>query len=415
LYFSQNGGANWIQLKGKFPTIAVRDLFIQRAATDLVVATFGRGFYILDDYSPLRMMNRSVAGEAATLFPTRDALLYVERAQLGLPGKVFQGDTYFSAPNPSFGAVFTYYLKDELKSRRKQRWADESKPEKDGGNEPSKKQNELPPYPTLEQLRAEDRELDPMVVLIVADEDGNVVRRIAGPVKAGFQRVAWDLRYPPPSPIELKEPEVDVFSPPPSGPLAAPGKYTVRLAKRIDGVETSLGAAQTFNVVPLYLSLMGETDRKAVLDYQKKASRLQRTVLGAGRVTGDALTRIQYIRRALDEIDGPDPKLLAEVNRIDLALRDIDDELNGDPVLRRNNEPAPPSLSDRVSTAVNSLTTTAPPTATHQEALELARTEATTMIEKLRKLIDVDLAAVEKQLNTLGAPWTPGRVPQVVQ
>ena len=158
---------------------------------------------------------------------------------------------------------------------------------------------------------------------------------------------------------------------------------------------------------------MKETDRAAVLDYQKKASRLQRTVLGAARVTSDALTRIQYVRRALDQIDGPDTNLLAEVNRIDLALRDIDDQLNGDPILRKSNEPAPPSLTDRVTTAVNGLTTTAPPTETHRQSMELARTEAATVIERLHKLIDVDLAAVEKQLNSLGAPWTPGRIPEI--
>ena len=115
------------------------------------------------------------------------------------------------------------------------------------------------------------------------------IRRVSGAVKAGFHRVAWDLRYPPPSPIELKEPEADVFSPPPGGPLVVPGKYTVRMAKRIDGVETTLGAPQTFNVVPLYLSIMQESDRAAVLDFQKKAASLQRTVMGAAKITQEAL------------------------------------------------------------------------------------------------------------------------------
>jgi len=223
LWMSQNGGINWVQLKGNFPTIAVRDLWIQKRRDDLVVATFGRGIYVLDDYRPLRTMSADVANREATLFPVRDADLYIERAQLGLPGKSFQGDSFFAAPNPPAGATFTYYLKDELRSRKKQRSETESK---EIGNEPAK----APGYPTLEQLRAEERELDPAIVAIVADEEGNVVRRVTGPVKAGFHRIAWDLRYPPPSPIELKEPEPDVFSQPPPGPLAAPGSYTVRLS-----------------------------------------------------------------------------------------------------------------------------------------------------------------------------------------
>ena len=333
-----------------------------------------------------------------------------EEAQLGLPGKTFQGHSYFTAPNPPFGALFTYYLEDDLKSRRKQRQEAESKIDQSKSNEPAKTP---PPYPTLEQLRAEEREIEPAVVMIVSDEEGNVIRRVNGPAKGGFHRVAWDLRYPPPSPIELKEPEPDVFSPPPGGPLVAPGTYTVRVVKRIDGVDTPLGSAQTFNVVPLYLPIMKESDRAAVLDFQKKAASLQRTVMSASRVAQEALTRIQYIRRALDEIAGPDPKLVAQVNSVDAALRDIDDQLNGDPILRRANEPAPPSLLDRVNTAVNGLTTTAPPTATHRESLALAQQQTGPLLERLHKLIEVDLANVEKQMNALGAPWTPGRIPQL--
>ena len=410
LFVSQNGGSSWFQLKGNFPTVAVRDLWFQKRHDDLVIATFGRGFWVLDDVSPLRAMTPAIAANEATLFPTRDADLFVERAQYGLPGKSFQGATFFTAPNPPFGAVFTYYLKDELKSRRKQRQEAESKIDQDKSNEPG---HAPPPYPTLDQLRAEDREIEPAIVMIVSDEEGNVIRRVSGPAKAGFHRVAWDLRYPAPNPIELKEPEADVFSPPPGGPLVAPGKYTVRVAKRIDGVETLLGSPQTFNVVPLYLSIMKESDRAAVLDFQKKAAALQRTLMGAARVTQESLTRVQYIRRALDEIAGPDPKLLAKVNTIDASLRDINDQLNGDPILRRANEPSQPSLLDRVNTAVNGLTTTAPPTATHRESLAIAQQQTGPLIDRLHKLIEVDLANVEKQMNDRGAPWTPGRIPEV--
>ncbi len=405
LWFSQNGGTNWIQLKGNLPTIAVRDLWIQKRRDDLVVATFGRGIYILDDYAPLRTMSPATANSEATLFPAHDTELYVERAALGLPGKSFQGDSHFEAPNPPVGAVFTYYLKDELRTLQKQRWETESKYI---GNEPAK----APPYPTAEQLRAEERELEPTVVLVVSDEDGNVVRRVPGSVKAGFHRVAWDLRYPPPSPIELKEPEPDVFSPPPPGPLAAPGKYTARLVKRAIGVESAIGDAQTFNVVPLYLNVMKESDRAAVLDFQKRASKLQRAVMGAEKVTAEALTRVQLVRRALDQIAGTDPKLVANVNAVDTALHEIGDQIKGDPVLRKHNEPSPPSLLDRVNVAVGGLTTTSAPTTTHRETLALAETETRALLDKLRKTM-ADLAAIESQMNTLGAPWTPGRVPDL--
>jgi hypothetical protein len=411
LYVSQNGGGSWIHLTGNFPTVSVRDLWFQKRHDDLDIATFGRGFWVLDNVQPLREMTPAVAANEATLFPTRDAELYVERSVSGgLPGKGFQGASYFTAPNPPFGAVFTYYLKSELKSRSKTREEQEEKIEQQKGNEPVKTE-----LPTLEQLRSEDREIGPAVVLIVSDEAGNVIRRVNGSTKGGFHRVAWDLRYPSPEPVELKEREGDVFDNGAQGPLVAPGTYRVQLVKRVDGVETALGAAQSFNVVPLYLSTMKESDRASVLEFQKRAAAVQRTLMGADKATEDALERVQYVRKALDQIAGPDPKLIAEVNRIDTALHDINDQLNGDPILRRHNEPSMPSLLDRVNTAVNGLTTTQPPTATHRQELATAEAQAGPLLERLRKLIDVDLVNVEKQLNALGAPWTPGRVPVMPQ
>ncbi|MBK5260066.1 MAG: glycosyl hydrolase [Thermoanaerobaculia bacterium] len=406
LWFTQNGGGTWIQLKGGLPTIAVRDLWIQKRRNDLVVGTFGRGIYILDDYRPLRTMTETTAAAEAVLFAPRAAELYVERMPLGLPGAAFQGASFYTAPNPPFGAVFTYYLKDELKSRRKQRWAEESRVEKDGSNEPPPI-----PYPTREQLRTELRESEPAVVFVVSDDEGNVIRRVTGPVTAGFHRVAWDLRYPAPLPIEVTPPEPNLFQAPPAGPLVAPGRYTVRLSKRIDGIETPLGEAHPFEVVSLYLSIMNAADRNAVLEFQKRASRLQKTAMGIDKATAETLTRARLIRRALDEIEGPDTKLLGRVNALEAVLLDIDEELNGDAVLKAQNEPAPPTLLERVTTAVNGLTTTAPPTGTHREALSLAEAQMKPLLEKLRRVIEVDLAAIEKELNRSAAPWTPGRIP----
>jgi photosystem II stability/assembly factor-like uncharacterized protein len=405
LFFSQSAGSAWTQLKGNFPTIAVRDLWVQKRRDDLVVGTFGRGIYILDDYRPLRTASQNVIAKDATLFPTRPAELYVERTPLGIPGKGFQGHSYFVAPNPPYGAVFTYYLKDELKSRKKQRQAEEARLEKAGGNEP-------PPYPTWEQLRAEERELEPAVVLVVTDDAGHVIRRVTGPVKAGFHRVAWDLRFPQPEPISLTEPEPDPFSTPSMGPLVVPGQYRVQLFKRADGAETPLGDPQPFNVVPLYLSTMNEADRTATLDFQRQAVRLQREVLGTERATDEALERVQYIRRALDRMEGADPQLVARVNALDTALHDISDAIGGDPIRRQRNEPAPPSLLDRIGNAVGGLGTTQPPTQTHRESLAQAEAEFAPLAARLRQAVETELAAIEKQMNALGAPWTPGRLPR---
>ena len=99
------------------PTIAVRDLDIQRREHDLAVASFGRGFFVLDDYTPLRGLDRDAARPRSDPLPAEPrADMYVERFELGFPGKAFQGDSFWAAPNPPPGAVFTYYLKDELQT-----------------------------------------------------------------------------------------------------------------------------------------------------------------------------------------------------------------------------------------------------------------------------------------------------------
>ncbi|MEE8138363.1 MAG: glycosyl hydrolase, partial [Thermoanaerobaculia bacterium] len=218
VFFTLDGGGQWIRLEGGLPTIAVRDLAIQQRENDLVVGTFGRGFYILDDYTPLRGLTREALEEEAQLFPVKKTWMYIPSYPLALRGTSFQGDSFFAAPNPPFGAVFTYYLKEELKSRKKRRQeAEKEKLEKD----------EPVYYPSWEELRAEDREEEPAILLTVSDAEGNVVRRLTGPTDGGFHRVAWDLRFPPSTPTRLEPFPLDnPFRNPPIGPLVAPGTYT---------------------------------------------------------------------------------------------------------------------------------------------------------------------------------------------
>ncbi|HMM36207.1 MAG TPA: glycosyl hydrolase, partial [Thermoanaerobaculia bacterium] len=179
LFFSHDGGKRWVQLKGGMPVINVRDLAIQEREGALVAATFGRGFRVLDDLTPLRLATPETLAKEAVLFPVRDAWAYIPRVPYGLKGKAFLGESYYAAENPPFGAVFTTYLKDELKGRKKARQEAEKEKAKKG---------EDVFYPTWEELRAEDREEEPMLLLTVTDEAGSVVRRLTAPAKAGFAR-----------------------------------------------------------------------------------------------------------------------------------------------------------------------------------------------------------------------------------
>ena len=77
-----------------------------------MVGTFGRGIYILDNYTPLRLIKPEMLKQEAPLFPVKDALMYIQSQPLGGRGKSFQGESFYTADNPPFGATFTYYLKE---------------------------------------------------------------------------------------------------------------------------------------------------------------------------------------------------------------------------------------------------------------------------------------------------------------
>jgi photosystem II stability/assembly factor-like uncharacterized protein len=404
LFFTIDAGKKWIQIKGGLPIIAVKDLAIQSRENDLVLATFGRGFYVLDDYSPLRQITPALLENEAQLFPTKKTWMYIEDTPLGLRGKGFLGDSYFTAPNPAFGAVFTYYLKDELKTRAQKRREAEKKTEEQGAT---------PPYPKWEELRAEEREEAPAIILTVKDEEGNVVRRLSGPTAPGMHRVVWDLRYPAANPTSLTPFSFDnPFADPPIGPMVVPGIYTVELAKRVEGKLTVLGA-QKVETVPLGLASLPAENRSELLAFQRKTARLQRAVLGAAQSAGEAQKRLDHIKAALSNTLGASPNLSDEARALELRLKDLLIKLSGDRLLQRRNEPTPPSITDRVEAIVGGhWTSTSNATQTQRDDYNIAAEEFAVVLESLRTLIESDLAKLEEKLEQAGAPWTPGRVPR---
>ena len=125
IYFSPNRGTNWFKLNGGVPTISFRDLKLQRRDNDLVGASFGRGFYILDDYSPLREIAAGALAQEGALFPVRDAWWYVPSQPSQAPGRPEKGSDDFTTDNPPFGALLTYYLRQAPTTAREARQATE--------------------------------------------------------------------------------------------------------------------------------------------------------------------------------------------------------------------------------------------------------------------------------------------------
>ncbi len=400
LFVTLDGGKKWLRLKGGLPTIAVRDLAIHRGVDDLVVGTFGRGFYVLDDYSPLRGLKTESMPPAA-LFPARDAALYVPATPYGLRGKAFLGESFYAADNPPFGAVFTYRLGEEVRTKKQTRRAAEKK----GGDR----------FPTKDELRAEAEEEAPAILLTVTDADGKAVRTLTGPTAAGFHRVAWDLRDPAVTlprgrPAEADD---DVFADEPGGSLVLPGKYTVALAKRVDGVVTPLAGPVAVNVAVEGAEKMQAGDLAGLREFQQKLSRLRRAVSGALSAATELSGRLEQVKQSLDRTPAAKAEWKKTVRDLEKRNRDVLRALRGDVVLAARNENTPPSISDRVNYAVSSSRQAlAKPTATQREAYRIAGEEFTQELAKLKALIEVNLRQLEKDMEEAGSPWTPGRLPE---
>lgn len=408
LYFSNDGGQKWTRLRGGLPTIPVSDVVIQPQMNDLVLATFGRGIYILDDYSSLRAAKPDTLSKPTTLYSVRDALLYLQSDPLGGRGKSHLGEGFYEASNPPFGATFTYYLKDAVKTKKEQRQEAEREAEKSA---------KTPTYPSLKDLREEAVEEPAAMVFTITDSFGNLVRRVEGPVTAGMHRVSWDLRFPPPTIPEARpggggEEEENPFRRPPSGPLVMPGKFTVSMAERMNGVVTPAGEPQSFEVIADGTQQMSPEDRAALEAFQQKAARLQGAIAGAVDVATSTETRLGLIRQGIDQTPRADLKLREITLGLEKRLRELLMELRGDPVASEHQENTPPSLQQRVGRIVSAQRmSTAKPNATQISEYKYASQQFAPALEKLRTLVEVDLASLERSLDTAGVPHTPGRIP----
>ena len=220
----------------------------------------------------------------------RDALWYLQRMPLGefrTGSKSSQGDAYYVADNPPFGAVITYYLPKDIQTAKEKRREREKEIEKEGGDTP---------YPGWDALRAEKTEEEPAVVLTVRDSNGEVVRKLEGPAKAGFHRVAWDLRYPESGPwTENPQDDYIVFS----GPLAAPGDYTVSLATRVNGVLKETGLQSSIKVKLMRQNSLATASTDEVVAFGRRLDKLMREGNGADSAMNTLLTELAAIKQTL--------------------------------------------------------------------------------------------------------------------
>ncbi|MFH1937145.1 MAG: glycosyl hydrolase, partial [Bacteroidota bacterium] len=399
-FFTVDGGTNWIQLKSEIPTISVKDIAIQKRESDLVLATFGRGFYILDDYSPLRYLNKEILDKEGYIFPVKNALMY-----LPIRGKYGQGSTVYVAKNPDFGAIFTYYVKEVPKTKKELRNEAEKALFKEGK-----------PIPQLTEAgqREEKQELSPYLTFTISDASGTPVRLIRKSAKKGINRENWDLRYQSTSPVRGG----DGFDPTKdngSGVLAMPGSYTVTLSLTAGGETKELAGPVEFTVIPLENTTLPAADRDAMVAFHNQVSELSRVMRGTESYAEELLKRTTELLNALNNTPGASVELIAEGRALQQEL----DKILNVAFNRRTNKPSdeenPPAsvpLNDRLGKLTwSSWSSTGDPTQTARDAYAILEEEFPPVYNRIKEIGEADLPKLEAAAEELGAPVTPGRLP----
>lgn len=400
IYFSFNKGTNWIKLSAGVPTIAFRDLELHKREHDLVGASFGRGFYILDDYSSLRNIKKAVKSSSNTLFTVRDAWWYIPSVPMQAKGMPSQGTTSFVSDNPPFGAIFTYYISTLPMTAKKERKSIENK---------LRDKNASISFPGWQKLFEESYEIEPQIWLMVSDENNNPIRWIKGSSEKGLHRVSWDLRLTPPNPINLSEP---AFKPPwaedPQGPFVAPGEYNVKLFIVHNGELKQQGNSQIFKIKPVF-NANSNVNFDAIAKFQLKTSNLSRHISSASRKLTEVGNRIKFIKVALFETPKATPKLFTDLKQLDEKLAILKNRIFGNSDRQRLNEASSPTFQSRIwYVAAGHWDTTQNPTETQLRNIEIAENEFNEFRKDLSSYLKL-LENFEEALENAGAPYTPGR------
>jgi photosystem II stability/assembly factor-like uncharacterized protein len=398
IYCTLDGGTKWFQLKSGIPTIAVRDVAIQERESDLVIATFGRGMYILHDYSPLRDLTEEFAKDTAHLFPVKDALLYVAKSS-----RDNQGSTYFHAKNPDFGATFTYYLKEAPKSVKSERKEKEKALFEKG---------EYIPQPTWRELQLEEKEEKAHLIFTMMDESGVVINQLTAEPKKGINRVNWDLSYPATRAVLTDQ--FDPLKTGRSGRKVQPGKYQVKMELWDKGNISTLAGPVAFNVVGLNNTTLPAVNPENVAAFDEKVAQLQVVVDGADRLTTELMKKMESIKQTLYNLAEPPRDLMDKARELSVAVEAINFTLHGVSAKASWEEipPAPMPLMERMGTLSYARSgSTGDVTKTEEQVYEIVLEEIEPVLNELKQLHEVAIPALETRLNALNAPWTPGRLP----
>ena len=392
VYVSLNAGTAWQKLPGT-PTLPFRDLTIQKRENDLVAASFGRGFYVLDDYSALREMTADNLKRKGKLFAPRTAKWYVPRSNVGNTGA-----DYFFSKNPTYGAVFTYHLSDNFSTKKEAR----KKREK----ELNKKKLNVP-FPGWDALDLEKDEKGAKVLLTIQDPQGNIIRKISAKAKKGSNRIAWDLKHFNPFSIpengKIKKGGYN------SGALAIPQAYTATLYLEDNGVVTQLDEPIVFDVKPIREGVLQGVSHQEYDEYRNNLSALIKKLDVLEDVLERSEEKLMALKAALNNsniVPGPINKEIQALQKEAIAIKE---SVEGSPSKDEIGERTPPSIQTHLRVAYRGMMSTYGPTPLHQKSMALGKKMTLEIESKVMSLQNDKIKPLEQKLKTLGAPYIQGQ------
>jgi hypothetical protein len=346
--------------------------------------------------------------EKAVIFPVKDAKMFIQTG-----GKYGQGSNFYAAKNPAYGATFTYYLQDVPKTLKAERQENEKK---------LFKEKKPIPQPTVEQLKAEESELAPYLVFSIRDAQGKEIRKLTSKANKEMKRITWDLRYQSNRPVSSRTEKFTPVAAPSGGGRrfgggggmpVMPGDYSISLSMvSRDGV-TQLTSEVPFKAAALNLATLPAEDREAVASFNAKASELAGTMYTAQNFTADLQKKVVLIKQTIHNTSGTSQELMDKASEVEQALDNVAFLFEGTPA-KASWEEVPPAqmpLNRRMSAMVYAtISSTSGTTQTQIDSYEILKEELAPVLEEL-KTLNGKLKELNNELDAIGAPWTPGRLP----